>query len=191
MVRTICLALLVVAGTGAEAYGDVFAFSDVEGFERCLATDHLIETVKTQKGEQTRVLGPAEIQVRCVDAAVKLLAGNKDKDTLMSFLETAKRGTAQENAIGLAGLLADASLPACNDMALYEVLLKALSHPKAAGSSSYFARARGVVKRCLKDPDFKKDFLEEKDSSDSYVAANACAILLEEKLVKTCKGGKK
>ena len=151
----------------------------------------MIETVKTAKGEQTRVLGPAEIQVRCVDSAVKLLSGNKDKDTIMSFLEAAKRGTAHENALGLAGLLAEASLPACNDMALYEVLLKALSHPKGAGSSSYFVRAKSVVKRCLKDPDFKKDFLEEKDSSSAYVGANACAILLEEKLVKSCKGGKK
>jgi hypothetical protein len=43
------------------------------------------------------------------------------------------------------------------------------------------------VKRCLKDGEFKKDFLEEKDSSDSYLAANACTILLEEKLVKSCK----
>jgi hypothetical protein len=46
------------------------------------------------------------------------------------------------------------------------------------------------VKRCLKDKEFRKDFLEEQDSSDANISANACQILLEEKLVKSCKAAK-
>jgi hypothetical protein len=182
------LAAILLACLPSLAHADVFGFKDHDGFEKCMSTDHLVEEVKTDKGSQTRLLDEVEIQMRCIDSAVKLLTPLKSKETDLQFIETAKRLTAHENAVDLVGVLADHAVAACNEMTGYTVLTKALSHPKDWGKS--VARARVVVKKCLKDNQFKTDFLEEKDSSDSYLAANACQILLEEKLVKSCKGAK-
>ena len=89
---------------------------------------------------------------------------------------------------GSTGVLVDTSIAACNDIAVYEVFTKALSYPK--DNKFYLPRVRSVVKRCLKDKEFRKDFLEEQENGDSYIRANACQILIEEKLVKSCKEGK-
>ena len=172
------------------AHADVFAFKDIEGFERCMQTDHLVEEIKTDKGSQTRLLGEVEIQLKCIDSAVKVLTPLKSKDTDLEFINTAKRLTAHENAVALVGVLADHAVAGCNELAAYSVLTKALSHPKDTAKTSLFSRTKAVVKRCLKDNQYKSDFLEEKDSADSYLSANACEILLEEKLVKACKGAK-
>ncbi|MEQ1878636.1 MAG: hypothetical protein ABL958_18480, partial [Bdellovibrionia bacterium] len=77
----------------------------------------------------------------------------------------------------------------CNNIELYEVLTKALSHPKdyPSPNDSYFDKTKDIVKICVKDKEFKTDFLEEKNSENSYLSANACEILKEEKLVKDCK----
>ena len=184
----VAIAVLVLGVLASRARADVFAFKDLEGFEKCLRTDHLVEKVATQDGEQTRWLSPAEIQLRCIDAAVKLLSGSKDTDQMREFIKATKRESAHVNAIDLVGVLAAASLPGCNEMEGYEVMLAALSMPK--DHNIYFTKAKRVVKRCLKDPTFRQDFLEEKDSSNTYLSANACAILLEEKLVKACKAAK-
>jgi hypothetical protein len=185
-VKTSLLALLFLTATFTSAHADVFGFKDLEGYEKCLQTDHVVETVKTDKGEQSRLLSPLEIQLRCVDSAVKLLTPSKDKALITSFIKTTKRMTAHENSLDLINLLVARSLPACNDMAIYEVLNRSLNRPRDTHRRSYFTRARAIVKRCLKDPQYRKDFLEEKDSSEDYLRANACAILLEEKLVKSC-----
>lgn len=183
-----CLVLVVLLGAYREARADAFAFKDLDGYEKCMALDHLVETVNTDKGSQTRLLSPLEIQQRCIAAAVKLVTGSKNKDLMMDFVKATKRLTAQENALELISPLVDTSVPACNEMAIYEVVLKGLSNSK--DERLYLPRARSIVKRCLKDAQFKKDFLEEQDSSDGNVAANACQILIEEKLVKACKGSK-
>jgi hypothetical protein len=175
---------MLLAATGT-ARADVFAFKDLDGFEKCMQLDHLVEKVNTGKGSQTRVLGPVEIRLRCLESAARLVSASKDKDLIMSFVKAAKRLSAPENSLDLISALIDTSLPACNDLAVYEVLTKALSYPK--DNSHYLPRARAVVKRCLKDKDFRKDFLEEQDHRDPQVSGNACQILLEEKLVKSCK----
>jgi hypothetical protein len=189
------LILLVVAGTAAgtasSARADVFGFKDLEGYERCLQTDHLVETVKTDKGEQSRFLSQVEIQLRCIESAVKLLGPSKDKDLAMSFVKSTKRLSSHENSLDLINVLVDKSLPDCNEMAVYEVINRGLSRPKTTEAKSSYSRARIVAKKCLKDAQYKKDFLEEIDSSDAQLAANACEILLEEKLVKSCPAKKK
>lgn len=115
---------------------------------------------------------------------MKLVSASKNKDLMMDFVKATKRLTAPENALDLIGVLVDTSIAACNDIAVYEVFTKALSYPK--DNTFYLPRVRSVMKRCLKD----KDFLEEQDNSNAHVAANACQILLEDQLVKSCKGGK-
>ena len=182
LVAAICLAL---AGSATTAHAeDIFAFKDLEGYEKCLNTDHLLESTTTKDGSQKRLLSQIEIQLKCVDAAVKLTQQTKKKDQMADFIKATKRLSAPENSLDLINVLVDASLPDCNEMAYYEVLTKALSGPRE--HSRYFPRAKTVVKKCLKDKQFKADFLEEKDSSNSYLSDNACVILLEEKLVKAC-----
>jgi hypothetical protein len=180
-----CLVLLVLVATVAPASADIFVFKDVEGFERCMQTDHLVEKVKTDGGSQTRLLAPDEIQVRCVAAAARLIAATRNKDMALALVKATRRLSAPENALDLIGPLVEFATPACNEMAVYELILRGLARDR--DGNVVFARARAIVKRCLKDGQFKKDFLEEKDSSDQTLAANACQILLEERLVKSCK----
>ena len=182
------LVLLVIAGTTVPAAADVFVFKDADGFEQCMQTDHLVEQVKTDGGSQTRLLSQDEIQVRCVGVAAKLLASTKNKDQGLAFVKTAKRLASSDLSIELIGPLAGYAAPACNEMAVYEVLLHGLD--RARDGNAVYAKTRAAVKSCLKDAQFKKDFLEEKDSGEPQIAANACQILLEEKLVKACKGSK-
>ena len=184
------LILLVLAGTASSAHADVFGFKDLDGYERCLQTDHLVETVKTDKGEQSRMLNQLEIQLRCIDSAVKLLAPSKGSDLAMSFVKMTKRLTGPENALPIISVAVDKSLPVCNEMANYEVLNRALSRPKTSEVKSSFQRARAIAKRCLKDNQYRQDFLEEKDSPTAELAANACDLLLEEKIVKSCPARK-
>lgn len=181
--------LLLLTLLSQPLYADIFAFKDLEGYEKCLQADHLIDDTATGTGAQRRFLGPAEIQNRCVESAAKLLTGKKDKALMMTFIKMTKRGTAPENAIALIGALVSLDRKQCNEMEIYEVINKALSHPKEESSASNFQKARKVAKTCLKDSDYKKDFTDEKDSSNSYLSSNACEILLEEKLVPSCKKG--
>jgi hypothetical protein len=182
LVAAICLAL---AGSATTAHAeDIFAFKDLEGYQKCLATDHLLESTTTKDGSQKRLLSQVEIQLKCVDAAVKLAQQTKKKELTAELIKATKRLSAWENAVDLINVLVDSSLPDCNEMAYYEVLTKALSAPR--DHNRYFPRTKTVVKKCLKDKQFKADFLEEKDSSKAYLGDNACAILLEEKLVKAC-----
>lgn len=178
------IAACVIAASTATARADVFAFKDHDGFEKCLNTDHLVETVKTADGEQSRFLSQVEVQMKCIDAAVKLLAGTRNKDTFKAFVDSVKRLSAPENALPLIDLYIGVELAVCNDMANYEVMTKGLGH----GEDAYTTRAKKIAKRCLKDEAFKKDFLEEQTNGDSYVAKHACEVLIEEKLVKSCKG---
>jgi hypothetical protein len=180
------LALLLLMAMYSSAHADVFVFKDLDGYEKCLQTDHLVETIKTEKGEQTRLLTEFEIQLRCIESAVKLLTPSKDKALIVSFIKLTKRMTGQENSLDLINVLVGNSLPACNDMAIYVVINRSLSRSRDTDRRSYFNRGRAIAKRCLKDPQYRKDFLEEKDSPNATLRANACEILREEKLVKSC-----
>jgi hypothetical protein len=184
-----CSVIILASLVAANAHADAFAFKDAAGFEKCMQLDHLIEHIKTADGGQARVLGPDEIQPRCIDAAVRLIARTKDKALAVECVAITKRETAPVMALDLIGALVDLSLPACNAMEVYEVLMRPLSSGHDDDDRAT-AKATAIIKRCLKDKDFKKDFLDEKDSGDEARARNACRILLEEKLVKSCKGGK-
>jgi hypothetical protein len=179
------VAILVSLACGV-AHADVFAFKDLAGYEKCMSLDHLVETVMTDTGAQTRFLSHEEVQVRCIDSAVKLLSGTKSTDLMLEFVKSTRRLAAPQAAPELAEVLVDATLTGCNDIVVYEVLLAGLS----ADDRVFLPRARLIAKRCLRDATFKKDFLDEKDNADARIAANACQILAEEKLVKSCKGSK-
>jgi hypothetical protein len=179
-VKALAVAILLIA---SHAHADVFEFKDVDGFEKCLKLDSLVETVKTDKGAQTRVLNAIEIQTRCIDAGVKLLATSKNKDVLGAFIKAVKRLSAPENALELCGLLAGVATASCNDIDLYEVLIAGFAHV----DDNYVERAKTLARRCLKDKNFQKDFLDETSNSDANVRAHACEVLLGEKLVKSCK----
>jgi hypothetical protein len=147
-----------------------------------------VESVRTDKGFEHRVLTPDEIQPRCVTAAAALVTQAKDKALGLACLQISRRESGPEASIDLIGALTAVSPPACNDMQAYEVLLRPLSD----GYDTDWGKnkVKPIIKRCLRDNDFKRDFLEEKDSGDATRAANACRILLEEKLVKSCKESK-
>lgn len=181
----IVAALALAAGANARA--DVFKFSDVAGYEKCLQTDHLMERTDTAEGAQGRFLNATDVQIKCVESAGKMFSKKKDVAMMKEFVKTTKRHTAHENAIEIVAPLVKASVAACNDIEVYEVIKKTLSRPKDNSPSSYFQRGKQVTLSCLKDKEFKQDFLEEKDSSDSYLSENACGILMEQKLVQSCK----
>jgi hypothetical protein len=181
----IALAIAASIAISRGAHADVFVFKDLAGFEACMTLDHLVETVATDAGAQTRLLSREEIQTRCVASAVKLVSGSKDVGAITEFVKTTRRLAAPVAALDLVRVLADASLPACNDITAYEVLLAGLAMAK--DERQFLPKARDIAKRCLADKDFKKDFVEEAINSDRRIAANACQILLEEKLVKSCK----
>jgi hypothetical protein len=184
----ICLALVVTSlmGTVTAAHADVFKFSDLEGFEKCLNTEFIVEKSKSDEGEQARGLDQVEIQMKCVAAAVKLIAPQKKKDVDLEFIGAVKRLSAPENSLDLVNVLVDHGLANCNEMSGYEVLMKSLDAPKNTSKSSYHMKAKTITKRCLKDKDFKKDFMEETDKPEGYFLTNVCEILIEEKLIKSC-----
>jgi hypothetical protein len=179
----LALAIVIVAVARA-AHADVFAFKDLAGFEACMTLDHLVETVGTDAGAQTRLLGRDEIQTRCIASAVKLLSGSKDSAAIVEYVKTTRRLAAPVAALDLVRVLVDASLPACNDLTAYEALLAGLAMPN--DDQHFLPKARDIAKRCLADNAFKKDFVDEAASSDRHIAAHACQILLEANLVKSC-----
>lgn len=164
----------------------VFAFTDLDGFEACLKTDHVVEKVKTAAGSETRVLDAAEVQLRCIDAAVKVIAPAKRKDLDLAFIASTRRLSAPINALDLASVLVDHGLDNCNDLAAYELITEALSRARNDDRTSVFARGKALARRCLKDKTFVVDFKDEQSKPDP-LGANACELLREEKLVSTCK----
>jgi hypothetical protein len=179
---------VVLLATPAVAYADAFGFKDAKGFEQCMQLDHLVESVRTDGGYEHRVLSPEEIQPRCVRAAATIVTRTKDRALGLACLQISRRESAPETSIDLIGALTSVSLPACNEMQAYEVLLRPLSdgYETDAGKKKVVP----IIKRCLKNPEFRTDFLEEKESGDATRAAAACQILLEEKLVKSCRASK-
>ncbi len=151
------------------------------------------EVLTTAKGLQKKMLSKLDIRDRCVAAAETLLAKSKDSKKIMEFVQTTKRNSAHEDALGLIRLLVTVDLKSCNDMEVYGVLLKALAHPESHPSINdpYIKGVGKIVTVCLKDAEFKKDFQEEKDNGNSYIAPNACKLLKAAKVEKSCKSGGK
>jgi hypothetical protein len=180
------LSLILIALPMA-ARADVFAFKDLEGYQKCLRTDHLVESDRTGTRTQTQYRGKLDVQVRCVEAAVALLAKEQNKDTLIRYVKATFAETAQANAIDLVALLAKADRPSCNEKMIYDVLLDIFSGPRSDAADSLYQRAKKVAKLCLSDKTFRQDFTEELNSTPgSYRADAACEILTEEKIVKSC-----
>jgi hypothetical protein len=189
MKLSLSIIVLAFLAVSFEAHADIFAFKDLKGFEACLRIDNLKESIPAGGAKQERFLDQPEIQQRCVQSAAKILKkGNPTSANILEFVKTTKRNSAHEQSLELIEVLAAKDPKGCNDMEAYSVLKSALSHPQdyPSAQNSYFEKTKGIVKLCSKDAEFKKDFLEEKDSAESYVAANACAILLAEKAVKSC-----
>jgi len=185
--KLMILTAAVLAAMTTRARADAFEIRDLGGFESCLQREEMLETVKTTNGSQVRLLSNLEIQARCIDSAVQLLAGTKRKDTVMRYVDAVKRLSAPVNSLPLIDLAVRISPPACNDIEVYEVLAAALELPDKLGAS-YIARAKSIVARCLRDKSFRKDFVEELHSHDPQLAAHACDILQKEKIVSACKG---
>jgi hypothetical protein len=184
----IALSLAILgAAAPARARADAFAFKDVAGFERCMQLDHLVETVHTDDGAQTRWLEPGEIQQRCIEAALKLLAPSKKHDVIIPYVKVVSRLSAPENATGLGALAAAVAPAACNDLAIYEVVIAGIAH----NDDPYVDRAKALARQCLKDGEFRKDFSDELKNGDKHVRAHACELLVEAKLVKSCEGSKR
>ncbi|NVB84618.1 MAG: hypothetical protein HOV81_39960 [Kofleriaceae bacterium] len=184
-INTVVVATLALP---APAYAGAFDFKDAAGFEKCMQLDHLVETTRTGAGAEHRVLGPDEIQPRCVAAEVALVEKTKDKALAATGVAITRRESSPELALDPVGALVKLSLPACNDSDIYSIVMR----PMSEGYDTDYGKKHAIpiIKRCLKDKQFKQDFLEEKDSSDAVRAANVCQILLEAKLVKSCKGSK-
>jgi len=187
--KPMLLAAAVLGAMTVRAHADAFDIKDLDGFEQCLQLDELLVTVRTADGTQTRLLGPREIQPRCITAGAQLLASSKDKAKIISFVDAVKRLSAAENALELVDLLTRVALPTCNDELVYDVLTAALEHPDKP-RVGYVARATPIAARCLKDKSFRKDFSDELKSADKNLATHACDILLQEKVVTSCKGSK-
>lgn len=181
--------LFLLAFNLAWAQGSIFDFQDREGYEKCLRQNALVETAKGDSVDEHRRVDHFEIQTRCIQHAVKMLSAKKDAHELLEYIKSTKQSSSTINAIDFVQLLVNASRPACNDMDVYTVMKQCLAGPKDKGPSSYFEKARKAIRVCLKDAEFRKDFIDEKDSDDTYVSANACEILLDEKIVKSCKKG--
>src|SRR5262245_21903960 len=107
--KQLWLGLAIAAGTVGTAHADVFGVKDLDGFEKCMQLDHLIETVKTDSGAQHRILGPEEIQPRCVDAAVKLLQPSKNKELMAQFRESTRRLSGPALTLPIVSLIVDVS----------------------------------------------------------------------------------
>jgi hypothetical protein len=148
--------------------------------------DDMIVTETTATGSQSRHLDEIEIQVRCIASAARLLATAKKQAAIMPFIAATKRLSAPINALPLIDLATRVALPSCNE--LYDVLESALELPDDFGH--YVAHAKPIAARCLKDKAFQKGFTDELGSREKLLAAHACDLLLEQKLIQSCTGSK-
>lgn len=174
------------------SHADIFAFKDDAGFEKCLQTDHLVEVEKGKTKEDSRYLDQNEIIQRCIEKAVILLKQKaKDKATLYKFIKITQQQVHPERPIDFVQILiVDGGLiKECNEIINYKILLDVLSHPKdyPSAQNSYYKKAALIVKKCLANEEFKKDFMEEKNKPDGYLKESVCSILISEKLIKDCK----
>lgn len=180
---TTLLGVAFVLAAPLVARGDVFAFKDRAGYEACLRIDHVVEKVTTPTGAQLRVLDRDEIRTRCAAAAVKLVTPTRNHALAIDLVRSTRRLAGPGYAIGLVGFATRTVRSTCNEIALYEVLTFALSGP---ATDPMVTEARPIVKHCLGDATFRVDFLDERNAEDPFLAANACRLLREEKLVKSC-----
>jgi hypothetical protein len=138
------------------------------------------------KPEQTRPLGESEIKRRCIATAVQRLARREGTAGAKPYFEVLIRiGIAPALTAPLIDFVVRRSISWCNDEGIYELLMNVLEQGGYV-SEAYLAPIKAVIARCLKDETFQTDFREELHSGNKNLAAGACVILTEQKLVTSC-----
>lgn len=191
---SLCLGSLGLLGLGSHVStqaADLFSFQDLAGYEKCLVQGPVVESSAAQAGtKHHRMLQEDEVIARCVAQATKL-AGTKRQDLafIKELIAATKRNAAHEMSLDLILVLVHQDIKACNDMAYFEVMQKALAHPADYPSAhdSFYGHAQKVIAHCVKDAEFKSDITEEIQSTDAYISANACKILMAQGVVKACR----
>ncbi len=187
LTKFLFIAIVILLTSRADA--DIFNFTDIKGFETCLQTQQLKEIETVAGSQQEHWFTQIELQQRCIQNAIKILkSGSFSSANILDYVKTTKRESAHEQSLDLIQVLVEKNLKECNNMEVYSVVKKALSHPQDYPSvqGSYFEKTKQILKFCMKDIEFKKDFIEEKDSTDQYLADNVCQVLLTEKIIKSC-----
>lgn len=185
-VRLAVAAFGLVLSTSASA--DIFAFKTVEGFEKCLRQDHLVETAKSGDKKQSRYLDKMEVQYRCFESATAHLSKEKKPAVVADWIKVGMKNSDRQNSIDLMKILAMLDPTKCNDSMIYDTILDIFSGPKKEDKKSLYQRAKSVTKVCLKDKTFKTDFMDEQDSTPgSYRYEAVCDVLKSEGLIKACK----
>lgn len=167
---------------------DIFVFKDKAGFEACLRNDHLVESVPGGGGKQTKFLNKMDVQERCFTAAEKILSSEKNAKTVGEWIKTAQKNSHRDNSVGLIGLQVKLDNKTCNDSTNYDVFINIMDAPSSDDSLSLFQKAKLGIVACLKDKQFKTDFMDEQDSSEgSYRRKNVCDILIAAGAIKVCR----
>jgi hypothetical protein len=175
---------IFVAGNAA---ADIFDIKNEQNFTDCMSSDHLIET-KGDKVKQSKYLSSLDIQERCISAAKKHLAKEKDPKVIANWIAISNKYSHRDNAIDLIGLQVKLAVKTCNDKDIYDRVMSIMAMPSKKDPESLYQRGWNVIRTCLKDKQFKEDFMDEQDSSkSSYQYTNVCEVLMGEKLIKKCK----
>ena len=186
-----CLHMLLISGlavTASVAKADIFAIKSLDGFEKCLQQDHLVETVKSGSSKQSKFMDKIQVQDRCFQSATSYLSKERKAATVQEWVKVAFNNSAHANAIDLLKILAGLDVKKCNDDMIYKTLLDIFSGPKSEDKKSLYQRGKSTALICLKDPTFKKDFMDEQDSTpDSYRYNAVCDVLKSAGLIKACK----
>jgi len=190
MITRLMLVSVFLLVISAPSRADIFAFKDLDGFEKCLRQNHLVESAKSGDKKQSRYLNKAEVEHRCFQNATKRLSKEKNPKVVTEWVDLASKHSHRSNAIDLLKILAGLDRKKCNDPIIYDTLLDIFSGPMSEDKKSFYQRAKAVTRVCLKDPTFKTDFMDEQDSTPgSYRYKAVCEVLLSEKLIKACKKG--
>ena len=185
--RKAVVPVLICAFLSGNAAADIFDVKSEKNFSDCLANDHLVETTGDKK-KQAKYLTSLDIQERCINAATKHLANEKDPKVIARWIEIANVSSHRDNAIDLIALQVKRDKSACNDKEVYTRIMSIMAMPSKKDPQSLFQRGWNVIRICLADKQFKEDFMDEQNSTKtSYQYANVCEVLMGEKLIKQCK----
>ncbi len=181
MVRSICLFLMMISVSSLYAF---FEFKDLAGFKTCLDQ----KVIVLEKDQAKSLLTKNDILIKCHERSLELVKNEKNKAVIKEYIEVIKTQFKKEEALPHLAYLVKLDAKECNPMPHYEVIMLGLSHPEHYPTKdySYVAMAKEVVGVCLKDSEFKTDFMEEKETTDTYKKTNVCQILVAQKLAPKC-----
>ncbi len=178
--------------TPAFSHASLFTFQDLEGYEKCLSSEGIEEITSDGGRTEKSWVGGMELKERCVKQAVAIAPKVSDTSKLLEMVDLTRRQADAALALPLAQSLARKQLSFCNDMKVYGLLLTTLRRPTTKKvAQEDFEQARALFTICSKDSTFKSDFLEEAANGDSFIRENACRILKDAKLLKSCPPAKK